>query len=112
SPVMALSLHVWNDRPVGWIGVSPGPVMAGAGSFELKITGKGGHGAQPQQTHDPVLAGAQVVTALQSIISRNLSPLQQGVLSVTQFHAGDAHNLIPQVAILGGTFRFFEEKAR
>lgn len=112
APVKALSLHVWNDRPVGWVGIAPGPVMAGSGSFRLTITGKGGHGAQPQQTLDPVLAGAQVVTALQSIVSRNLSPLQQGVLSVTQFHAGDAHNIIPQVAILGGTFRFFEEKVR
>lgn len=112
APAMALSLHVWNDRPVGWVGIAPGPVMAGAGSFRLTITGKGGHGAQPHQTLDPVLAGAQIVTALQSIISRNLSPLQQGVLSVTQFHAGDAHNIIPQVAVLGGTFRFFEETVR
>ncbi len=108
APVKALSLHVWNDRPVGWIGCAPGPVMAGAGGFKLRLVGKGGHGASPNQTLDPVTAGAQIVSAAQNIISRNVSPLQSGVLSITMFHTGDAYNIIPQVAILGGTIRFFE----
>ncbi len=108
APVKALSLHVWNDRPVGWVGVAPGPVMAGAGSFHLRLVGRGGHGASPHQTLDPVIAGAHFVTALQSIVSRNLAPFQSGVISVTQFHAGDAVNIIPQVATLGATIRFFE----
>jgi amidohydrolase len=108
APVKALSLHVWNDRPVGWVGVAPGPVMAGAGSFRLRLVGKGGHGASPHQTIDPLLAGVQIVTALQSVVSRNISPLQSGVVSVTQFHSGDAVNIIPQVATLAATIRFFD----
>lgn len=109
APQKCLALHVWNEQPVGWVGVSAGPVMAGAGSFKIRVNGKGGHGAQPQVTHDPVLAGAQIVTALQSIVSRNVSPLKPAVLSVTQFHAGDAFNVIPQYAELAGTIRAFEQ---
>lgn len=111
-PVKALALHVWNDMPLGWIGVSSGPVMAGASTFTVRVTGKGGHGAQPQSSVDPVLAGAQIVTALQSIVSRNVSPLQAAVASVTQFHAGDAFNIIPQTAELNGTIRFFAPNVR
>lgn len=112
TPVKALSLHVWNDRPVGWFGVAPGPVMAGAGGFKLRLVGKGGHGAAPHQTLDPVIAGAQIVSAAQSIVSRNVSPLQSGVLSITMFHAGDASNIIPQVATLSGTIRFFDSNVQ
>lgn len=110
KPEKALSLHVWNDRPVGWVGISPGPVMASSGRFIIKIIGKGGHGATPHITIDPVLAGAHLVTALQSVISRNLSPLQSGVLSTTWFHAGDAFNIIPQTAEIRGTIRVFEQE--
>ncbi len=110
APQKCLALHVWNEQPVGWVGVSDGPVMAGAGSFRIRINGKGGHGAQPQVTRDPVLAGAQIVAALQSIVSRNVSPLKSAVVSVTQFHAGEAFNIIPQYAELGGTIRAFEQR--
>ena len=71
---VALGLHVWNEKPVGWIGVVPGPVMAAADTFTVKITGRGGHGAVPDLTADPIVAAAQVVTALQSIVSRNVPP--------------------------------------
>jgi amidohydrolase len=108
-PDYALALHLWNEFPVGFVAVAPGPFMSGAGFFSVKIIGRGGHGALPHQTADPVLAASQIVTALQSIVSRNIPPLQSGVLSVTQFHAGDAHNVIPPFAELKGTIRYFEK---
>lgn len=106
----SLSLHVWNDKPYGWVGASTGPVMASSGRFIIKITGKGGHGATPHISKDPVLAGAHLVTALQSVVSRNLSPLKSGVISATWFHAGDAFNIIPQTAEIRGTIRAFEQE--
>lgn len=111
-PKFALALHVWNEKPLGWLGIIPGPMMAGAGVFSLRIVGRGGHGALPHQAVDPILAGSQIVSALQSIISRNVSPLDSGVVSVTQFHAGDAFNVIPQSAELKGTLRFFDPKVK
>jgi amidohydrolase len=107
-----LSLHVWNDKPVGWIHVGSGPVMAGADLFVVKLTGKGGHGAAPETTHDPVAAAAQIVTALQTIVSRNVAPLKPAVVSVTSIHAGTAFNIIPQTAELNGTIRTFEPEVR
>ena len=107
-----LSLHVWNDKPVGWIHVASGPVMAGAELFIVKLTGKGGHGAAPESTIDPVVAAAQIVTALQTIVSRNVPPLKPAVVSVTSIHAGTAFNIIPQTAELNGTIRTFEPEVR
>lgn len=107
-----LSLHVWNDKPVGWLHVGSGPVMAGADLFIIKLTGKGGHGAAPETTVDPVVAAAQIVTALQTIVSRNVAPLKPAVVSVTSVHAGTAFNIIPQVAELNGTIRTFEQEVR
>jgi amidohydrolase len=103
-----LAMHVWNEKPVGWVGVGKGPVMAGAEQFEIKITGKGGHGAVPHLTIDPIVAAAQVITALQSITSRNVAPLQSAVVSVTTIHSGTAFNVIPQEALLTGTIRTFD----
>jgi amidohydrolase len=107
-----LSLHVWNDRPLGWIHVAKGPVMAGAELFSIKLTGKGGHGAAPETTVDPVVAAAQIVTALQTIVSRNVAPLKPAVVSVTSIHSGTAFNIIPQTAELSGTIRTFEPEVR
>ena len=76
--------------------------------FQVRIVGKGGHGAQPQATEDPVLAASQVVTALQSIVSRHVDPLEAAVVSVTMFQAGTAFNIIPTDARLEGTIRTFE----
>ncbi|MEW6083263.1 MAG: amidohydrolase [Chloroflexota bacterium] len=107
-----LSLHVWNDKPVGWIHIGSGPVMAGADLFIIKLTGKGGHGAAPETTADPVVAAAQIVTALQTIASRNIAPLKPAVVSVTSLHTGTAFNIIPQTAELNGTIRTFEPEVR
>jgi len=107
-----LSLHIWNDKPLGWINVAKGPVMAGAELFFVKLTGKGGHGAAPDTTIDPVIATAQIVTALQTITSRNVPPLKSCVVSVTSIHAGTAFNVIPQTAELGGTIRTFDPVVR
>lgn len=107
KPDYAIGAHVWNERPVGWIAASAGPLMAGAAIFKIKISGKGGHGALPQQTVDPVLAAAQVVSSLQSIVARNISPLDSAVISVTTIHAGEAFNVIPPSAELTGTLRWF-----
>lgn len=112
KPDFALALHLWNEKPVGWLGIAAGPVMAGAEWFQVKIHGKGGHGAVPHLAVDPLLAAAQVVTALQSIVSRNVPPLQSAVVSVTMFHAGDAFNVIPQTAHLEGTIRTFDLQVR
>lgn len=112
KPDRALSMHLWNEKPLGWIGAAAGPVMAGAEVFKVVITGRGGHGAVPHTTVDPVLAGAQVVTALQGIVSRNVAPLQAAVVSVTMFHGGDAFNVIPQSVQLDGTIRTFDPAVR
>ncbi len=105
-------LHVWNEKPVGWLGISPGPVMAAGEIFDVQITGRGGHGALPHQTVDPVLASAQVISALQSVVSRNISPLSSAVISVTSLHAGEAFNVVPPSAHLKGTIRTFESQER
>jgi len=107
-----LSLHLWNEKPFGWIHVAEGPVMAGADLFNVKITGKGGHGALPETTIDPIVAAAQIVTALQTIASRNVDPLKPVVVSVTTIHSGTAFNVIPQTAELGGTIRTFDSQVR
>ncbi len=109
---MSLSLHLWNEKPLGWLGVAGGPVMAGAEIFSIKVTGKGGHGAIPQQTVDPVVAAAQIVNALQTIVSRNVAPSETAVVSVTTINAGTAFNVIPQTAELTGTIRTFELSVR
>jgi len=107
-----LALHIWNDKPLGWIHVAKGPVMAGAELFSIKLTGKGGHGAAPDTTIDPIVAAAQIVTALQTIASRNVAPLKSSVVSVTSVHSGTAFNIIPQTAELGGTIRTFDPAVR
>lgn len=106
-PDISFGLHLWADLPTGTVSVTEGPSMAGADLFTITIRGSGGHAALPDQTRDPVLAGAQIVSALQSIVSRNVSGLDTAVLSVTMFHAGDAQNVIPSEAVLQGTFRTF-----
>jgi amidohydrolase len=112
KPHVALAMHVWNEKPVGWTGIVPGPVMAAADTFHIHISGKGGHGAAPNFTHDPIIAAAQVVNALQTIVSRNISPLQTAVVTVASIHAGDAFNVIPADADLKGTLRSFEVPVR
>jgi amidohydrolase len=105
---MSLSLHLWNEKPLGWVGIAGGPVMAGAEIFTIKLTGKGGHGAIPQHTVDPIVTAAQIVNALQTIVSRNVAPMETAVVSVTTLTAGTAFNVIPQTAELTGTIRTFD----
>ena len=112
TPDYTLAMHLWNDKPVGWIGITPGPAMAGSERLEIEIAGRGGHGAAPHQTADPVLATAQVICALQSVVSRNLDPGKPAVVSVTKIQAGDAFNVIPSRALLGGTIRTFGGEVR
>ena len=107
-----LSLHLWNYFPLGWIHVAKGPVMAGADLFIIKLTGKGGHGAIPESAVDPIVAAAHIITALQTVISRNVTPLKPAVISVTSIHSGTAFNVIPQTAELTGTIRTFEPEVR
>jgi amidohydrolase len=104
----ALGLHVWLGLPSGVVGVVPGPFMASTAEFDLTIRGRGGHGAIPHETIDPVLVGSQVVVALQSVVSRGISPLESAVVSVGAFQAGDAHNVIADTAVLRGTARAFD----
>ena len=106
-PDVTLGLHLWNGMPVGQLGMADGPVMAASSTFTIKVSGRGGHGAAPQQTVDPVVCAAQIVTALQSIVSRNVDPLATAVISVTKVNAGTAFNVIPQDATLNGTIRTF-----
>jgi amidohydrolase len=103
----AFGIHVWNDLPVGTIGITAGAMMASVDEFEITITGKGGHAAMPHRAIDPVLVAAHVITALQSLVSRRRDPFEEGVVSVTQVAAGHAFNVIPQQATLRGTVRTF-----
>ncbi|MEM6622862.1 MAG: M20 aminoacylase family protein [Pseudomonadota bacterium] len=100
-------MHNWPGMPAGSFGVRPGPVMASADEFVIRIKGSGGHAAKPHLTRDPVLAGAQIVTALQSLVARRVDPLKPAVLSITMFQAGTACNVIPDEAVIGGTRRAF-----
>ena len=109
---MTLSLHLWNEKPLGWVHVAKGPVMAGAEQFKIKLIGKGGHGAVPNLTVDPILAAAQIVSAAQSIVARNVGPLETAVVSFTMLHSGTAFNVIPQEATLEGTIRTFDAAVR
>ncbi len=100
-----LGLHVASEIPAGKVGVRAGPSSASGDQFTVRIQGKGGHAARPQNAVDPVVVGAQVVTALQTLVSRNTDPVESGVVSVTAFLAGEAFNIIPDTAELRGTIR-------
>lgn len=102
-----IGLHLWNRLPLGTIGVRSGAMMAAVECFECTILGRGGHGAMPEQTIDSVLVGAQIVNALQTIVSRNVNPIDSAVLTVGEFHAGQAHNVIADTAKMSGTVRYF-----
>ncbi len=103
-------MHNRPSLPVGQFAVKSGPMMAGGAFFDIKVTGKGAHGARPETGVDAALVAAHIAVALQSIVSRNLAPVDTAVLSVTKIHAGDAYNVIPQTAALGGTVRAFSRE--
>ncbi len=103
-------LHNAPQLAPGQISVFPGPAMAGADFFDIKITGKGSHGAMPQMGRDPIVVAMSLAAALQTIVSRNADPREAAVLSITQVHAGSAYNVIPEEAVLAGTIRTFSEE--
>jgi len=100
-------MHNRPGLPVGQFAVRSGPTMAGGAFFDISITGLGAHGARPESGVDPVVVAAQITTALQTIVARNVRPVDTAVISVTQIHSGDAYNVIPQTARLSGTVRAF-----
>jgi len=109
-------MHNMPGLPVGEFAIRPGPMMAATAEFTITVKGRGGHAAMPHGTVDPIVTASQMVQALQTIAARNVDPIDSVVVSVTKFHAGDAHNVIPQSAELAGTIRTLRdevgEKAR
>ncbi len=105
-------LHNRPGAPQNQVRVVPGIAMAGADFFDVHVTGQGSHGARPQESRDPVIAASALVQALQSVISRNIDPLDAAVVSVTQIHSGSAYNVIPGSAVVSGTARMFTDAAR
>ena len=105
-------MHNWPGMAPGEIAVRTGPMMAACDEFEITVEGTGAHGAMPHLGLDPVVAAAQIVTGLQSIVARNVDPLEAGVVSVTMIHGGDAFNVIPQSVELAGTVRTFKAHVR
>ena len=102
-----IGLHLWNNLPLGTVGVRAGALMAAVESFRCTILGKGGHGAMPHQTVDSVVVAAQVVNALQTIVSRNVNPIDSAVVTVGELHAGTKGNVIADTARMSGTVRYF-----
>jgi hippurate hydrolase len=101
-------LHNWPALPIGECVVRDDAMMAAFGTFEIEVRGRGSHGAMPHEGADPVVAASNIVGALQTIASRNVSPIEASVVSVTQIHTGDTWNVIPEVATIRGTTRWFE----
>jgi amidohydrolase len=112
-PIEAVyGMHNWPELPEGQFAVQPGPMMAAFDIFEIEIKGRGAHAAMPHLAIDPIVAAAQVVNGLQTIASRNVHPLEGGVVSVTQIHGGDTWNVIPETVLLRGTTRSFKPAVR
>ena len=102
-------MHNWPGMPVGEIGVRVGPMMAAFEKFDVTIQGIGGHGAMPHLCVDPIPVAAQIIQALQTVVSRTVDPMKSAVLSITQVHAGDAYNVIPESTTLSGAIRFLDK---
>jgi amidohydrolase len=105
-------MHNSPGLPVGSFAIRPGPIMAATDEIDIRITGLGGHAARPHLCIDSVLVGSQVITALQTIVSRSIDPLESAVISICEFHAGHARNVIPQTAELRGTIRTLTPRVR
>jgi amidohydrolase len=105
-------MHNYPGFPLGHFAIRPGPMMAAADRLYIDIEGVGGHAARPHISVDTILVGAQIINQLQSIVARNVDPLESAVVSITQFHAGTADNIIPQTAHLRGTARSLTPEVR
>ncbi|MCC3408151.1 MAG: amidohydrolase [Microcoleus sp. PH2017_10_PVI_O_A] len=107
-----VGLHLWNNLPLGTVGVRSGALMAAVEVFDCTVFGKGGHGGMPHQTVDAIVVTAQIVSALQAIVARNVNPIDSAVVTVGKFHAGHTHNVIADTAQIGGTVRYFNPTYR
>ena len=103
-------MHNHPGMPVGQFAIRPGTMMAGGAFFDIHVEGRGAHGARPEESIDPVLVASHIVTALQSIVARNVDPIDTAVLSATAIKGGDAYNVIPQSAVIRGTVRTFRNE--
>ena len=110
KPDAALGMHLWTPEPFGSVRIVEGPCMASSSVFTITVQGKGGHGAAPHLSKDPIIAAAHIITALQSIVSRNVNPQDSVVVSVGQVIAGSTYNVIPDKAILRGTVRSYNNE--
>jgi amidohydrolase len=108
---MAYGQHVWAQAPIGKIMIQEGPIMAAVDRLHVTIHGKGTHAAYPQGGQDPIFCAAQIITALQSVVSRNIDPLSPGVVTISMINAGTAHNIIPASCEMTGTVRVFDDQA-
>ena len=106
------ALHNWPELPLGQFGVSEGAMMASVEDFDIIVRGKGGHAAIPDLTVDPVVISSQIILAIQTIISRNLNPIDKALISVTKVHGGSAYNVIDDEVMLSGTIRTFKDETR
>ena len=107
TPAAAFGLHLWSRLPLNQVVVQAGPLWAATDRFRLVVRGRGGHGAIPQETVDPIVVASAIVTAWQSIVARNVDPAEAAVISVCSFHSGEVFNVIPEEAVLIGTVRTF-----
>lgn len=109
---LVLGIHLWNELEVGTLGVKVGPLMAAVDRLTITVRGRGGHGGKPHRAADPVVAAAHVVTALQVVVAREVSPLDAAVVTIGAIHGGQAFNVIPDVVELVGTIRTFDPELR
>jgi amidohydrolase len=105
-------LHVYADMLSGTIGIIPGPAMAASDAFRLTVRGRGGHGAYPHKSVDPIVLAAQVINAIQTVVARRIPPIEAGVITVGSIHAGTRGNIIPEEAVMTGTIRSFKSHVR
>ena len=109
---VVMGVHLWNELPVGTIGVKDGPLMAAVDRLRIVVHGRGGHGGKPHRAADPIVAAAQVVVALQTIVAREVSPVEPAVVTIGAVHGGQAFNVIPDEVVLTGTIRTFHPALR
>jgi amidohydrolase len=109
---VVLGIHLWNELPVGTLGVKAGPLMAAVDRLKIVVHGRGGHGGQPQRAADPIVAAGHVITALQTIVAREVSPVAAAVVTLGSVHGGEAFNVIPDRVTLTGTIRSFDPELR
>lgn len=105
-------MHNFPNIPVGHFAIKAGPIMAALNCFEITLTGTGSHAAKPHLGQDPMIAAAQLISALQTIVSRNIDPFHSAVVSITQVHSGETWNAIPEEVILRGTYRCFQDSVQ